>query len=268
MTRCSTALLLLGSLSGCATLGGTVKGDFACRAPTGTCAPMTEIDAKAVTALSGSNSGPSAVTPARQPAVSRGGGMGPRTGERLLAILLPAHVDAAGVLHDAATVHVVVEAPGWRLESSRPDPDTQSLPEFSRSSAPSSLREAVAGASAPAIDGLEMLPARAPHMITDGPPVPADAGPAPTAAAIAAARSGHRIADRSTSLAAHGAAQPGALPRGKTIVPTGDTAAALARVRGLAAPVMPTPAKPPTGTHPDVDLGDPFGAIPEQEKRP
>jgi hypothetical protein len=31
---------------------------------------------------------------------------------------------------------------------------------------------------------------------------------------------------------------------------------------------MPTPAKPPTGTHPDADLGDPFGAIPEQEKRP
>ncbi len=268
MTRCPTALLLLGSLSGCATLGGTVKGDFACRAPTGTCAPMTEIDAKAVTALSGSDGGPSAVTPARQPAVSRGGGMGPRTGERLLAVLLPAHVDAAGVLHDAATVHVVVEAPGWRLEPSRPDPDTQSLPEFSRSSAPSSLREAVAGASAPAIEGLEMLPARAPHMITDGPPVPADAGPAQTAAAIAAARSGHRIADRSTSPAAHGAAQPGALPRGKTIVPTGDTAAALARVRGLAAPVMPTPAKPPTGTHPDADLGDPFGAIPEQEKRP
>lgn len=161
----------------------------------------------------------------------------------------------------------MVEAPGWRLEPSRPDSDTQSLPEFSRSSAPSSLREAVAGASAPAIEGLEMLPARAPHMITDGTPVPA-AGPAPTAAAIAAARSGHRIAGRSTYPAADEAAQPRVLPRGKTIVPTGDPAAALARVRRLAAPVLPSPGKPSPGTHPDADLGDPFGAIPDQEKRP
>lgn len=263
MTRCPTALLLLGSLTGCATLGGTVKGDFACRAPTGTCAPMTEIDAKAVTALSGTDRA-LATAPVRQPTVSRGGGVGARTGERLLAVLLPAHVDAAGILHDAATVHVVVEAPGWRLEPA----DNQSLPEFSRSSAPSSLREAVAGASAPAIEGLETLPARAPHMITDSTPAPPGTASAPTAAAIAAARSGHRIADLAESPATPGTAPVAAPPRGKTIVPSGDPTAAMARVRGLAAPMMPRPAKPSGGTHPETDLGDPFGAIPGQEKQP
>ena len=33
--------------SGCASLGGNVKGSFACRAPEGTCAPTSAIDAGA-----------------------------------------------------------------------------------------------------------------------------------------------------------------------------------------------------------------------------
>ncbi len=37
------APLLLAS--GCASLGGNVKGSFACRAPQGTCAPTSTIDA-------------------------------------------------------------------------------------------------------------------------------------------------------------------------------------------------------------------------------
>ena len=39
------APLLLAS--GCASLGGNVKGSFACRAPEGTCAPTSAIDAGA-----------------------------------------------------------------------------------------------------------------------------------------------------------------------------------------------------------------------------
>ena len=34
-------------LAGCATLGGNVEGNFACRAPEGTCAPTSLIDAQA-----------------------------------------------------------------------------------------------------------------------------------------------------------------------------------------------------------------------------
>jgi hypothetical protein len=102
-----------------------------------------------------------------------------RSPERTLTIVFPPFVDADGVLHDEATAHAVVEAPRW---ASAPMAGAH----FSRSPAPSSLREAVAGASAPAAEGLESLPAQAPH------PLPESAG-APSAEAVRAAREGHRI---------------------------------------------------------------------------
>lgn len=44
-----------------------------------------------------------------------------RTGERTLRIVLPAHVDSSGVLHDEAVAWAVVEAPRWAGELRRPE---------------------------------------------------------------------------------------------------------------------------------------------------
>lgn len=161
---------VFGALAGCTSLGGTVRGDFTCRAAQGTCAPLSVNDAVALAAVAGDR---------RSPAVPErtiiGGAT--RSGERLLSVLLPAHVDADGVLHDAATVHVVAEPARWRPVTTSQDqlPSTASA-----RSLPPSLREVIAGASAPAMEGLELLPSRAPQ-------------PIPSAAALEAARAGHRI---------------------------------------------------------------------------
>ena len=242
MSRAATIALLLTTTlgaSGCTTLGGTVKGDFTCRAPAGTCAPMTKIDAAAIGSVAEEGASPPAVGPRRESASGKGGSVAVRTGERMLTILLPAHVDQAGVLHDAATVHAVVEQPAWTFASVG---EPTSLSEFSRSPAPSSLREAIAGASAPAIEGLESPPAQAPQPFsatasTARIPDPA----APSAAAIAAARAGHRIGTKPPAPVPAPAANrltptTSTLPPGKVVLPQGDPAAARARLNALAAP--------------------------------
>lgn len=162
-------------LAGCATLGSTVKGSFDCRAPDGSCAPTRVIDAimaddKAI-----------ADAPARFRSAGNGVPRPERTGERTVTIHFPAYVDARGVLHEEAVAHAVVEGSDW---ATSPDPTAR----FSRSPAPSSLREAVVGASAPATEGLEPLPAQAPH-----PKSVVTSADVPDKAALDAARAGHRI---------------------------------------------------------------------------
>lgn len=255
------ALLLaagVGLTGGCTTFGTNVRGDFACRAPEGTCRPMTAIDAAAVDVLGGEQARVAETSrPARAPAGPVGSGSPVRVGERTLTILLPAHVDEAGILHDAATVHAVVEPGGWAFAPDRAD----KLPEFSRSSAPSSLREAIAGASAPAIEGLESLP-RAPQPIiaaTAG----SDDAVLPTVAAIAAARAGHRIGrSEPATIVPSTAIAPSAskLPKGKVVPGRGDAAAAGTRAKALAAPLLAKPALRPAAP-PDGDPGDPFGSL-------
>ena len=195
---------LLGS-TGCTTLGGNVSGDFACRAPGGSCSPMSAIDARAVQTMVGEgDAGDRGIAAAAAQTFQSRSVSGPvaRTGERTLRVVFPAHVDRAGVLHDEATAHVVVEDAAWTImpptSAGITDPGTPGTTsdfEISRSPAPSSLREAIAGASAPAIEGLESLPAQAPHPIVgvDAPLRPGTV-PGPTPDAIAAARSGRRIA--------------------------------------------------------------------------
>lgn len=247
MSRAAILTLLLTTAlgaSGCTTLGGTVKGDFTCRAPAGTCAPMTKIDAAAIGSVDEEGASASAVGPRRQGASGKGGSVAVRTGERVLTILLPAHVDEAGVLHDAATVHAVVEQPAWTFASIG---EPTSLSEFSRSPAPSSLREAVAGASASAIEGLESPPAQAPQPFSAAAPAVRIPDPAaPSAAAIAAARAGHRIGTQPPATVPAPAAErlaptTSALPAGKVVLPQGDPAAARARLNALAAPNLSRP---------------------------
>ena len=85
--------------SGCATLGGNVKGSFTCRAPEGSCAPTSQIDQAAV---AGAN------PESRQPAVA-----GRREGTRTLRIVIAGHRDSEGRSHDPRIVHVVLPEPAW-----------------------------------------------------------------------------------------------------------------------------------------------------------
>lgn len=271
---CGTTLAALLASTGCATLGGNVSGDFACRAPDGTCSPMSTIDARAVQTMVGSGDAEADQKPsARQQPFRSTQGPGPigRTGERTLRVVFPAHVDRAGVLHDEATAHVVVEDAAWSMKpvgsaNGAASGEANATPDFeiSRSSAPSSLREAIAGASAPAIEGLESLPAQAPHPITAIGALPRSgtiAGPTPEA--LAAAKAGRRIArpatvdlskvplDRSQTLPVIGGMGPGPAPSaGK---PPAGIAGAIAagRVRALAKPAIEQLGKAPA--EPDLE---------------
>ena len=270
MSRRSRITLMLGLLaatSGCTTLGGNVSGDFACRAPSGSCAPMSAIDDRAVETLAASNdSGLGAAV--EQPHLigsMRSGAMPARTGERTLTIIFPAYVDAAGVLHDEARAHAVVERSGWTFAPAAES--NPSSPEISRSSAPSSLREAIAGSSPPAIEGLEFPPAQAPHLPDPSasvlPPTPAQ----PSAEALSAARAGHRIARPGTVVAAPAApaadamAEQAKLPA--KVAPAGSEEAAK-RVRQMAQPALDEADRP----NDDPDLGSVFAPVRSNPERP
>lgn len=113
--------LLLGSatLSGCMSLSGNVKGDFACRAPDGICAPSGNIDDRALAMISG-DEGDHMIAPAgpyvEPPSEGRGyqkASSPVRTRERVLRIVFPAQIDASGRLHEQTAVHAVVERGEW-----------------------------------------------------------------------------------------------------------------------------------------------------------
>ena len=271
---CGTTLAALLASTGCATLGGNVSGDFACRAPDGTCSPMSAIDARAVQTMVGSGDAEADREPrARQQPFRSPQGSGPigRTGERTLRVVFPAHVDRAGVLHDEATAHVVVEDAAWTVTpvasaNSAASGEATATPSFeiSRSSAPSSLREVIAGASAPAIEGLESLPAQAPHPITAVGALPRSGTIAgPTSEALAAAKAGRRIArpatidlskvplERSQTLPVSESMGPGATSTKSK--PSAGIAGAIAagRVRALAKPAMEQLGRPQA--EPDLD---------------
>jgi conjugal transfer pilus assembly protein TraV len=240
----STRLLGLTSLlalaSGCTTIGGSVRGDFACRAPKGGCAPMTAIDAGAVAHITDPDDRRDdlAIVPTAPVTAASASNhtVALRTGERTLTILVPAHVDGDGVLHDAATVHAVVEASRWTLAARTTSPD------LARGFAPSSLRAGLAEAKAPATEGPGSSPARVPHpLIGVDAASPLPPGLMPSPSALAAARKGHRIQ------------RPGLLPpllpkeradEGRILLgtnapkPADDKTLAAARVRALAAPLI------------------------------
>lgn len=126
--RLLAPLSLATVLAGCMTMGGTVKGNFACKAPEGVCAPSSTIDDRAL-AMIVDASGTMGDRPIAAPA-------GPyteprpvqqrfqqtaldttRTGERVLRIVFPAQIDGEGRLHEQTAVHAVVEQGDWRQAS-------------------------------------------------------------------------------------------------------------------------------------------------------
>ncbi len=156
-------LLASASLSGCMSLGGNVKGDFACRAPDGICAPSGNIDDRALAMISGEE-GDRMIAPAgpyvEPPSEGRGyhKATSPvRTRERVLRIVFPAQIDASGRLHEQSAVHAVVERGEW-AEALAGNAVAQTPDEVAASAGRDTLLAAVERAETPMIETLAVDP--------------------------------------------------------------------------------------------------------------
>lgn len=140
IARCATrraflavsALSGLTLLSGCATLGGNVRGSFSCEAPDGICAPSSSIDDRALAMIAGGSSTNDPITAGTSPAdrskarmrtapAGRQLPLGPvdprRTQERVLRIVFQPYIDGRGRLHEASAVHAVVQNGEWQQQT-------------------------------------------------------------------------------------------------------------------------------------------------------
>ncbi len=118
-------------LAACTSLwGGNIKGNFACSAPGGTCAPSTVIDDQALAVIQNARpmvpaSGPYFQPQARTPEQSArlmptgsgriaaaGTGVAHRE-RRVLKVVFPSYVDGSGNFHEPRVVHTVADAGGW-----------------------------------------------------------------------------------------------------------------------------------------------------------
>ncbi len=167
-------------LAGCATLGGNVEGDFACRAAEGSCAPTSMIDDAAIHAEA-----PGARHTAS--AAARGAaGMLLEPTLRRLQIVIAAFRDEAGREHEARVVQAVLPEPAgasWRQPSGTgellhaigqavaraPKPENSQNPNFpelpDQLFLPSQPGPAIPGAHAPdpGAPGRNASPGRVPH---------------------------------------------------------------------------------------------------------
>lgn len=183
-------LATLPLLAACSTLGGNVGGDFACRAPEGTCAPTSAIDAAAIDAAS---SGP-LTSVAGAGGIVRGSGrnFAAEASERTLRIVIAARRDEAGRVHEARVVQVTLPEPAsgdWRQPAStgdllraigqavtpqaasEPADQISSLPELpGQLFLPSPTGPASPGADAPegGAPGYSPLPDRVPRSLSAG----------------------------------------------------------------------------------------------------
>ncbi len=145
--RASPLLILPAALAltGCASMGGNVKGNFLCRAPDGTCSPTSNIDDQALAAMMGGAAAGTAAAPiaAGAPALHSAGS---------LRVVLPARTDRFGRWRDETVVYVEPQLAGATLG------DRQHAATGSTGSARLSLIELAAGAPAPAEIASAMVP--------------------------------------------------------------------------------------------------------------
>jgi conjugal transfer pilus assembly protein TraV len=149
-------------LAGCTTLGGNIKGSFACSAPDGICAPSALIDDRALAMISGTAevvpAGP--YTPPQETigGVRVAGGAGiARTSQKVLKIVFPAHVDRQGRFHETAAIRAVVDNGAWLAEAKGNEPAQVDAPKelaVNDAEVPGSMRVdlATAVSQAPALD--------------------------------------------------------------------------------------------------------------------
>ena len=133
--RASPLLILPAALAltGCASMGGNVKGNFICRAPDGICSPTSNIDDQAIASMMGGAAASpiAANAPAAHSAAS-------------LKVVLPARTDRFGRWRDETVVYVEPQlAAGHSADRQLAGPGA-SIP------ARLSLVELAAGAPAPA----------------------------------------------------------------------------------------------------------------------
>ncbi|WP_420607473.1 hypothetical protein [Novosphingopyxis sp.] len=102
----ASGLMVLGA---CASLGTNVSGSFACRAPQGSCAPTSAIDAAATGMDAGT--APQGAASAARDALH---GVGAAPSRRMLKIVLAGYRDADGNEHEPRIVRVALDEPTWR----------------------------------------------------------------------------------------------------------------------------------------------------------
>ena len=120
-------LAATASLGACTSLGGNIQGNFSCRAPDGICAPTSTIDAAALALIGGDESvipaGPYSAPPTETPRLIRTAANEPvRSGEKVLRIVFPSHIDRAGRFRETTAIHAVVERAVWTTASVSPAP--------------------------------------------------------------------------------------------------------------------------------------------------
>ena len=120
-----SVLAATASLGACTSLGGNVQGNFSCRAPDGICAPTSTIDDAALAMIGGEESvapvGSYTEPSSGAPRLIRTAAAEPaRSGEKVLRIVFPSHIDRAGRFHETAAIHAVVERAGWTTAAAAP----------------------------------------------------------------------------------------------------------------------------------------------------
>ena len=223
-----TAALAIAAagLAGCTTMGGNVKGSFACSAPAGVCAPTSKIDDQALAMISGAEASPSGlIYPDVQAAPSiipaSGSGRLTRSTEKVLRIVFPAHVDRLGFYREASAVHAVVERGEWIAAPGGGSDNPLAMKATDAGGVPLPLVSAVAvadegatlvglAAGSPEVTFPDATPA--PESVTLVQALPAPDAHAPSAAVVAAAR---RVGRRQRNRIAAG---PGSATGGTPVV--------------------------------------------------
>ncbi|MDF0544834.1 TraV family lipoprotein [Sphingobium sp. H39-3-25] len=241
-------LTSLFALSGCASLGGNVRGSFSCAAPDGICAPSSTIDDRALALISADPSDGDALPtgnqrqpmrgrinraevsqPARLAAADAG-----RTQEKVLRIVFQPYIDERGRLHEASAVHAVVARGEWQQQALM----EASLPPRRTAAAASALPESLADAVDRADPPLEGLAAADPN------------APDPAAVAAARARKPDPAPDPVSAIKADVRAR--LAPRAQATSGSGTAAALSHSPPAAALSVLPPPAGASTGGSPEA----------------
>jgi len=241
-------LTSLLALSGCASLGGNVRGSFSCAAPDGICAPSATIDDRALALISadaseadtlptgnqrqpmrGRSNRAEAIQPARLAVADAG-----RTQEKVLRIVFQPYIDERGRLHEASAVHAVVARGEWQQQALM----QASLPPRRTAAAASALPESLADAVDRADPPLEGLAVADPN--------------APDPAAVAAARARKPDAAPDPIRAIKADVRTRLAPRAQAASGSGPAAALSHSPPTAASSVLPPPSGASTGGSPEA----------------
>jgi conjugal transfer pilus assembly protein TraV len=125
--------VVLGALVGCATLGGNVKGNFQCNAPSGICAPTSAIDDQALAQIGANDDGANRGNPAihyRPKSGGRPSVAAATQGTRGMRIVLPGRTDRFGRWREPQIVYADIAFASDEQVSGQGTPTRLSLSEL------------------------------------------------------------------------------------------------------------------------------------------